>query len=269
LRNKRKTETRKPRRLHSEEVQRTFDLLYSRGKTAKEIHNLLQEQWDRGDIPEAPCERKIQYMVKERRIEDSEPWSLAIYEGEGSRQIMDVLASVVRKTQGRRSTLNKSEAEWVLKTSKAVPHENAGTRDEDVSATNYGTKPWLIWLLAQEYLLYNSRGEDTKELDSLIVFAPWSSLWKLKIYERTVKDGCIQTPPLYSVIVHPATLQDDYPHLYICKLHEESILLHTDWRTTDEEGVWRERRILSEEWVAGELIAFGIRQRCEAMKEAQ
>lgn len=129
-----------------------------------------------------PSLRTIRRVVNDVRIEDSSgTWGIKDADAEGARLVLDTLAYVILESQGKKCTLTRTEADWVLRVRKAAP---------DAS-------PRTVWMLAREYMRLEGRGiANTAPLDQYLALKPWKSANSFANYSMAVDQGWIPQDPL-------------------------------------------------------------------------
>lgn len=129
-----------------------------------------------------PSKRTVERMVKHycsmSKPGDSDTWSVADSEPEDAALILKVLADVMLFTHGEKPTFTRQEAKWVLKIGKMLPEAYSLTQ---------------IWLLAKDYVVAETRHQETGHLDAYLAFKPWKNNDRYRTYEYAVNHKWI--PP--------------------------------------------------------------------------
>lgn len=139
--------------------------------SAAAIHHQLEEEAESGNAgfkgDDVPSVRTVQSIVSEyRQRGPSDPWSLAMAQGDEAKLVMPVLEELIEQTEGRAWQLTTDEARWIAAI-RRVAH------DLDL---------WQVYLLAREYAILNGRGESTGGADAYLAFAPWRSVEAARRY---------------------------------------------------------------------------------------
>lgn len=147
---------------------------------ATQIHTHLERQEALVDR-KLPTVRTVQRIVAGLAPRDSSgPWHIQDADSGEARLILDVLAAVVTETEGRKSQLTRTEADWTVRIRRA--------------ATNIPT--WETWMTARFYMAREAAGEETVDLDCLLAFNPWKGGEKAEQYFQAVQAGWIPIAPL-------------------------------------------------------------------------
>lgn len=157
-----------------------------------------------------PEPRTIQRRVREVVQDVSGIWGLADSAGEEARLILPVLAVILSESSGRRKSITREEAQWVLKVRQAAGPELSVSR---------------VWRLASLYRSRKAADRPTVDLDDYLALAPWQSPEALAIYKARVEAKQIDPVPLWNLLVEPPTvtwmrgeswpgsiLTGDFPH---------------------------------------------------------
>ena len=164
--------------------------------TPKQIFNYLDKL--RGDerdkflqehqTDDLPPYQTIRRVVSDMTIRDtSDTWRIDDKDTkpEDLRCILDVLRTVIEDSYGEKTTLTKEEVGWILRIAKAAPT----------------AKRWMVRRLVQLYMLYDSTGQSTTDLDTFIAFKPWEE-WEngteFTFYEEFMMMGMIPQLKLIS-----------------------------------------------------------------------
>jgi hypothetical protein len=152
------------------EAEAVADLTVSAASLYEKLCEAHPEEVDKTGFP---VERTVRDWVRKARPLAAEPdpsgtWSPAETEGAEARIILDVLAELMRSSDGGVNTITRSEADWLVRLFHAAP----------------GLHPHLTYRLAQTYIARLTRGEPTVDLDTWIAFAPWLSNERMEAYER-------------------------------------------------------------------------------------
>ena len=143
---------------------------------ATEIRTVLELNEDFAD--RVPPLRTIQAIARAASvIDESEPWRFEDGLGVSASLILDVLAEVVERTDGRRRHLTRGEVAWVVRIRRARPD----------------LQPWTAYLLARE-LMSGKGGEKAK---MFLAFAPWRSDLARARYEEAIASGWVDPPPVW------------------------------------------------------------------------
>jgi hypothetical protein len=130
-------------------------VLFRSGYSTNEIADFLDKEYPQGSIQL----RTIQNYVKEIR-DNGLPWDRTAMNGDDARRVLDVLAFVIRFTNGRKRTFSADDAEWVAWVYRAAP----------------GLSLYRIWTLASLYLAEERRkSPDMSPLDAFMAFRPWEN----------------------------------------------------------------------------------------------
>lgn len=143
------------------------------------VENRLQSLIDQGYGPaaivghlaeefpdDAPSESTIKRRIRTlRSIDKSGQWSLLDGSPEATGAVLDVLGFVIESTEGRITSLTKTEASWVVR----------------LYAVRPDLPPEDAWFLVRSYVVRDAHGDATDDLDTYLAFAPWRS------YEHTVR----------------------------------------------------------------------------------
>lgn len=136
--------------------------------------------------------RTIQRMCADLKAKDSSAvWQLQNedFTPHDARCVLAVLQCVIRRTLGRKRTLTNNEARWIVRTGQTAP-----------SLYQPG-KLWLLWVLAQLYLLHESKEKPTDGLDAYMAFEPWIDARRWAKYNEAVKEKFVLPVPLAAVLV--------------------------------------------------------------------
>lgn len=127
--------------------------------------------------PWSPRDTRPSPATEETPVEAPEEWLTP--NPEDLRIILDVLAWVSIDTRGKKTTVTKKEAKWILRIAKAAP-----------TATSR-----IIWRLAKRYMLADARKEPTEALDTYVAFKPWENANRCLNFNYLVKQGWIRETP--------------------------------------------------------------------------
>jgi hypothetical protein len=118
-----------------------------------------------------------------RAADTSGHWTLADSTPEEARLVLDVLAAVIKGTQGRIHSVTKHEAAQLPRLAAAAP----------------ALGPFEWWRLAREYLARAAHQQATADLDGCLAFAPWRSPTDRERYEGAVAAGWVPLAPSWLV----------------------------------------------------------------------
>ncbi len=195
---------RKRRRDLPDEIMNYIEVNFYEGKEPTEIFNELMgvyppKKWNKKFPNHLISEEKpkhtlrtIQRVCERLRVTAaSATWGLQNedFTPQETKVILKVLKCVVLRTGGRKCTITNNEAKWIARIGQAVP-----------SLCQPG-RLWLLWLLSQLYLLYESKEEPTLALDSYVAFEPWSDVHQWREYTSAVRQGLLPTVPLDAVLI--------------------------------------------------------------------
>jgi hypothetical protein len=142
--------------------------------------------------------RTVQRIAAGAARDTTGPWRIQDFSPDGVRLILDVLATVVIETDGRKNQLTQAEAGWVLSVRKGAP----------------SMPPWESWLTARFYMGRQAdKDRDAKEtvdLDCLLAFDPWQGGERANQYFQAILDGWIPVAPL-PLIAPLADAQQQHP----------------------------------------------------------
>jgi hypothetical protein len=134
-----------------------------------------------------PRRRTIERAVKDVAPRDMSPdWTLADEGGEGARNILDVLGTVIEFTRGRKSSLSRDEVRWVRLVQKAAP----------------SLAPLATFEMAREFQRRTITGEDTRDLDSYLALRGWEGDENVNQYLQLVADGVVK-PLRFRWVLNP------------------------------------------------------------------
>ncbi len=168
------------------------------GMGAKAIAEQLRKEWPPKKWEkhfagrDFPHYRTISRICHDFRVEDSSaPWELSNrdFSPKEAQSVLHVLCCVVRRTCGRKHSFSNNEAGCLARLADTVP-----TLDEP-------GRLWLLWLLAQLYLLHESKELSTEALDAYVAFRPWESPLRWQQYKEAVDKKFVGRPPLYQTLV--------------------------------------------------------------------
>ena len=143
--------------------------------------------------------RTVQRIAASVTARDSTgPLRIQDFSPDDARLILDVLATVVAETEGRKNQLTQTEAVWVLRVRKGAP----------------SMPPWESWLTARFYMGRQADKErdakETVDLDCLLAFDPWQGGERANQYFQAILDGWIPVAPL-PLIAPLADAQQQHP----------------------------------------------------------
>ena len=143
-----------------------ISVLFNSGYSTAEIAGLIAKENPEGSVRL----RTVQNYVKEIR-DNGLPWDRMAMSGEDARNVLDVLAFVVRFSNGRKRSFSDDEAKWVAWVYRAAP----------------GLSAYRIWVLASLYVAeVRKDAPDMSPMDEYIAFQPWVSHENETTYLETV-----------------------------------------------------------------------------------
>lgn len=134
--------------------------LASLGHTGADIHRMLSgdPRFKNGEFYGGPGLRTIQEHVRRQASHDtSGVWDLASADPATASVVLNVLAVVIRDTDGRIQEVTKAEAQWVGTIHQARPD----------------LPEWTTYVLARMALRGEAQGESLKALTFFLAVAPW------------------------------------------------------------------------------------------------
>ncbi|MCK9487494.1 MAG: hypothetical protein M0R73_12490 [Dehalococcoidia bacterium] len=184
---------RRARRIDAGVLARIDDLAINHGLGASAIERALRDDEEMRQRGGASL-RTIQDRVRELlpRTSGGDAWRLEDADPDEGRAVLEVLAEMARVTNGKRSSLSRDQAAWVVRIDRAAP----------------GLLAWDRYRLAVAYSARSARGEPTADLDMLVGFHPWASERDNNAYRRAIADGAIPEPPRHLLSVATPTLSD-------------------------------------------------------------
>jgi hypothetical protein len=158
-------------------------LALDEGRSGAAIQRELSFMHARGELPKTehvPDVRTVQRIIKEDLGIGAPPpsWS-PTGSGGGSRQLLDTLALVIQRTEGRIRSLSVAEAECF-------------TRLEPLTA---GMSPLKLWRLARLYVARAVLKKTVDDLDAYLAFAPWRNIRAAVTYQDAVDAGWVPQIP--------------------------------------------------------------------------
>jgi hypothetical protein len=162
------------------------------GDVQAEIQNLALAGWGATQIGKhldaqeqflgrVPPLRTIQRMVADVQTRDSSgAWRVPEADPTEVRLLLDTLAAVIERSQGRITGLTKAEAGLVVRIHQAAP---------ELELIN-------VWLLARVYRGREARDEPTADLDAMLAFAPWKGDQEGWRYSQARMQDWIPQPPV-------------------------------------------------------------------------
>lgn len=124
-------------------------------------------------LNDVPSRRTIQNIVAEHTPKDeTEWWLLKDAEDDQATLVLPVLATIIEKTEGRRTYVTQDEAKWIVRIRTATP-------DLDL---------WTVYTLALAYML-GPEGGTKDNLDAFLAFAPWRSEDDRRRYNKATEKG--------------------------------------------------------------------------------
>ncbi len=148
--------------------------------SAGAIHRRLELEANSGEADfgpaDVPSQRTIHNIVREHTPKDeTERWLLMDAEGDEATLVLPVLATIIEKMEGRRSSVTQAEAQWIVRIRRATP-------DLDL---------WTVYTLALAYMMGPEEG--TKDhLDAFLAFAPWRSEDDRRRYNKATEKGLMR-----------------------------------------------------------------------------
>lgn len=149
--------THKKRRVRGEVYQR-IQRLVDADWTPAQIHKTLGDDprshgYDTGDVPTL---RSIQRIVRDLAPKDATgSWTVASAEPEEISDVLDVIAEITVRSEGRVKDVTERTASWIARLRRAVPT----------------LRPVLVFELAKDYMRREDNSEDTEDLDFYLAFA--------------------------------------------------------------------------------------------------
>ena len=148
--------------------------------SAGAIHRRVELEARSGEagfgLDDVPSRRTIHNIVAEHTPKDeTERWLLKDPEGDEATLVLPVLATIIEKTEGRRTYLTQDEAEWIVRIRRATP-------DLDLLK---------VYTLARAYML-GPEGGMTDDSDAYLAFAPWRSQVNRWRYNKATEKGMRQ-----------------------------------------------------------------------------
>lgn len=120
----------------------------------EELHNRLHFEWK-----EIPSERAIDDRLQKLRPRDpADPWRLADGAGHTASLVLPVLAALIEETGGRKTSLTRLEASWIVRVRRARPD----------------LLPWWAYRFARAYVAADLANDDVAlaVLDAQLALAP-------------------------------------------------------------------------------------------------
>ena len=126
---------------------------------------------------DVPSRRTIHDIVVEYTPkDDTDPWELADAEADEAALVLPVLATIIEKTEERRSHVTQAEAQWIVRIRRAAP-------DLD---------PWMVYLIALNYMACAQHGVPHNHLDAYLAFAPWRSQVNRWRYNKATEKNLVR-----------------------------------------------------------------------------
>ena len=148
--------------------------------TAQQIADALEKKYK----GEARGLRTVQNILK-ASFQNRIPWDRLETSGGDLRVILDVLAAVIKVSEGKKQEFTQDEADWVAWVGHAAP-----------------TLPvYYMWVAACLYMAESRLTKEFAPLDAFLAFKPWESLDGMKTYHDLCDQGWI---PDSKVIVEVA-----------------------------------------------------------------
>ena len=124
----------------------------------------------------APSLRTIQNITK-RFKENKVPWDRLGTDGADVRKIFDVLAEVIKASEGKKKVFTQEEAEWITWVRKAAPT----------------LPPYCVWVMVCLYMAetrFQAQGDkDFAQLDGFLALKPWESQEAMIAYYDMCQTG--------------------------------------------------------------------------------
>lgn len=150
------------------------------GYTAQEIAGALEKKYK----DQARGLRTVQNILR-TSFQNGIPWDRLETSSGDLRVILDVLAAVIKVSEGKKQEFTQDEADWVVWVAHAAP-----------------TLPvYYLWIVACLYMAESRLTKEFAPLDSFLAFKPWESLDGMKAYHDLCDQGWI---PDSKVIVEVA-----------------------------------------------------------------
>ena len=147
------------------------------------IHRLARERNSVQEIcaelartygPDAIKERSVQNYV--RRVQNNQvAWERLDATGVNAYLVMEVLPSVIERSDGKKIEFTQEESEWIIWIRQIAPT----------------LPPKFVWELATYYMTENRNitGKSFQQLDAFLAYKPWESLEAMTRYDNLKEDG--------------------------------------------------------------------------------
>ena len=147
------------------------------------IHRLARERNSVQEIcaelaltygPDAIKERSVQNYV--RRVRNNQvAWERLDATGVNAYLVMEVLPSVIERSDGKKLEFTQQESEWIIWIRQIAPT----------------LPPKSVWELATYYMTEdrNITGKSFQQLDAFLAYKPWESLEAMTRYDNLKEDG--------------------------------------------------------------------------------
>jgi hypothetical protein len=145
------------------EVERRINDLVWEGSTSRQIVDVLKREFPvlKGEFPRRhiPSERTLRDYIKKLKPKDeSSRWDITADDYDNA-VVLRVLAATILRLDGQVSQLTLTEAEWIDRVVRAVPHMI------DVNA-------YVPYMFARIYMLAEESSEGTEHLDVALALVP-------------------------------------------------------------------------------------------------
>lgn len=151
---------------------RTIHRLAREGHSVQEICAELGLKYG----PDAIKERSVQNYV--RRVRNNQiPWDRLDASGGNASLVMEVLPSVIERSDGKKREFTQEESEWIIWI-------------RQIAST---LPPQFVWELATYYMTEdrNITSKDFQQLDAFLAYKPWESVEAINRYHTLKEEGII------------------------------------------------------------------------------
>jgi hypothetical protein len=145
-------------------------------RLAREGHSVQEICAELGFIygPDAIKERSVQNYV--RRVRNNQiPWDRLDVTGSNASLVMEVLPSVIERSDGKKREFTQEESEWIIWIRQIAPT----------------LPPQFVWELAIYYMTEdrNTTSKNFQQLDAFLAYKPWESLEAITRYDNLKEEG--------------------------------------------------------------------------------